>query len=96
MYARLVTLTLEPGNLTTAEKLADQAASVIRTLEGFKNVTFFGNDATGEYGSLSLWESEEDAEAVSKVTELHIREAVSDILKKQPTVRIFKVYEPRV
>ncbi|MFQ6024502.1 MAG: antibiotic biosynthesis monooxygenase family protein [Acidiferrobacterales bacterium] len=96
MYARLVTLTLEPGNLATAEKLADQAASVIRALEGFKNVTFFGNDATGEYGSLSLWESEDDAKAVGKVTELHIREAVSDILKEQPTVRIFKVYEPRV
>ncbi len=95
MHARLVTLTLAPGSFATAEKLADNAASVIRTLKGFRNVTFFGDDATGEYGSLSLWESREDAEAVSKVKKLQIRKLVSNILREPPTVRIFQVYEPK-
>ena len=95
MYARLVTLKLKPGSMSTAEKLADQAVSVIRGLKGFKDVTFFGNNDTGEYGSLSLWETEEDAEAVSKATGLQIRDVVGDLLAERPTVRICEVYGPK-
>ena len=95
MYARLVTLKLKPGSMSTAEKLADQAVSVIRGLKGFKDVTFFGNNDTGEYGSLSLWETEEDAEAVSKATGLQIRDVVGDLLTERPTVRICEVYGPK-
>ena len=95
MYARLVTLKLKPGSMSTAEKLADQAVSVIRGLKGFKDVTFFGNNDTGEYGSLSLWETEEDAEAVSKTTQLQIRDVVGGLLMERPTVRICEVYGPK-
>ena len=95
MHARLVTLKLKPGSMSTAEKLADHAASVIRDLKGFKDVTFFGNNETGEYGSLSLWETEDDAEAVSKATGLQIRDIVGDLLIERPTVRICEVYGPK-
>jgi heme-degrading monooxygenase HmoA len=95
MYARLVTLKLKPGSMSTAEKLADQAVSVIRGLKGFKDVTFFGNNDTGEYGSLSLWETEEDAEAVSKATQLQIRDVVGGLLMERPMVRICEVYGPK-
>lgn len=95
MHARLVTLKLKPGSMSTAVKLADHAASEIRGLKGFKNVTFFGNSETGEYGSLSLWETEEDAEAVSKATGLQIRDVVGDLLTERPMVRICEVYGPK-
>ena len=95
MHARLVTLKLKPGSMSTAKQLADQAVSVIRGLKGFKNVTFFGNDETGEYGSLSLWETEQDAEAVSKATELQIRDVIGDLLTERPMVRICEVYGPK-
>lgn len=95
MYARLVTLKLKPGSMSKAEKLADHAVSIIRGLKGFKNVTFFGNNDTGEYGSLSLWETEEDAEAVSKATQLQIRDVVGDLLIERPVVRICEVYGPK-
>lgn len=95
MHVRLVTLKLKPGSMSTAAKLADHAASEIRRLKGFKNVTFFGNNETGEYGSLSLWETEEDAEAVSKATGLQIRDVVGDLLTERPTVRICEVYGPK-
>lgn len=95
MHVRLVTLKLKPGSMATAEKLADHAASVIRDLKGFKHVTFFGNNETGEYGSLSLWETEEDAEAVSNATKLQIRDVVGDLLTERPVVRICKVYGPK-
>jgi heme-degrading monooxygenase HmoA len=95
MYARLVTLKLKPGSMSTAEKLADQAVSIIRGLKGFKDVTFFGNNDTGEYGSLSLWKTEEDAKAVSKATQLQIRDVVGDLLMERPMVRICEVYGPK-
>ncbi len=93
MYARLVTLSLETGNQSMAEALADKAGAVMRTLPGYEHSTFFRDEATGDYGSFSVWRTKEDAEAVSRVTELDIREMVSDILTEPPSVKIFEVYE---
>ncbi len=67
MYAQLVMLSLGSGTRSTAEKLADQFAPALRSLKGFKRVTFLGDETVGEYGSLSLWESKEDAEAAGAV-----------------------------
>ena len=55
MYAQLVILHLGPGMRSTAEKLADQFAPVLEAQKGFKKITFFGDEAEGDYGSWSLW-----------------------------------------
>lgn len=39
MYASLLTLNLGPGMRLAGEKLADQFATVLKTLKGFKGVT---------------------------------------------------------
>ncbi len=96
MYAQLVMLTLGPGTRSTGEKLADQFAPALRALKGFKRVTFFGDEAVGEYGSLSLWESKEDVEAAAAVLGPKLEQAVSGIAKEPPTRRFFEVYEPKV
>lgn len=95
MYARLVTLSLQPGNQAVAEELADKAGAVMRKLPGFEQLRFFRDEATGRYGSFSVWRTKENAEAVSQATELHIREMVSDILTEPPSVQVFEVYEPK-
>ena len=95
MYARLVILTLGPGMRSTAEKLADQFAPVLRTLKGFKGVTFLADDAAGEYASFSIWESKEDAEAAIAATAPQLEQALSGIAKGPPTRRLFEVYEPK-
>jgi len=95
MYAQLVMLTLGPGMRSTGEKLADQFAPALRSLKGFKSVTFFGDEMVGEYASLSLWESKEDAEAAGTVMGPKFEQAVSDVVKGQPTRRFFEVYEPK-
>ena len=59
MYARLVTLSLEPGNRSTAEELADKAGAVMRTLSGCEHLSFFRDEDTGRYGSFSLWRTKE-------------------------------------
>ncbi len=95
MYAQLVMLSLGPGTRSTAEKLADQFAPALRSLKGFKRVTFLGDETVGEYGSLSLWESKEDAEAAGAVMGPQLEQAVSGIAKGPPTRRLFEVYEPK-
>jgi len=95
MYAQLVMLSLGPRTRSTAEKLADQFAPALRALKGFKRVTFLGDETVGEYGSLSLWESKEDAEAAGAVMGPQLEQAVSGIAKGPPTHRFFEVYEPK-
>ncbi len=95
MYASLSVLTLGPGMRSTAEKLADQFAPALRVLKGFKRVTFLGDETVGEYASLSVWESKEDAEAAAAVIGPQLEQAVSGIVKGPPTRRFFEVYEPK-
>ncbi|MFC1908073.1 antibiotic biosynthesis monooxygenase family protein [Chloroflexota bacterium] len=95
MYASLVMLTLGPGTRSTGEKLADQFAPALKTLKGFKRVTFLGDEAVGEYGSLTLWESKEDAKTAAAVIGPQLEQAVSGIVKGPPTRRFFEVYEPK-
>ena len=76
MYATLLTLTLGPGMRSAGEKLADQFAPALKTMKGFKGVTFFGDETTGDYGSLTLWETKEDAEAAAAVTGPKLEQAV--------------------
>lgn len=95
MYAQLVILHLGPGMRSTAEKLADQFAPVIEAQKGFKKITWFGDEAEGDYGTFSLWESREDAEAEAEAVRPQFEQAVSGIAKGPPTRRFFEVYEPK-
>ena len=94
MYAQLVIIALGPGMRSAAEKLADQFAPVIKTQKGFKSITFFGDEEGGEYGSFSLWETKEDAEADASVTNPQLGKILRDIAKAPPTRQFFEVYEP--
>jgi len=60
MYAQLVMFTLGNGMRAQAEKMADEFAVGHKTLKGFKSVIFLGDDASGEYGSLTTWETPDD------------------------------------
>ena len=95
MFVSLSMITIGTEMRSAAEKIADQGFSTLKTLKGFKGVTFFGDVTTGEYGSLSLWESKEDAEAAAAVMGPKVEQAVSGIAKAPPTRRFYEVYEPQ-
>ena len=95
MYATLLTLTLGQGMHSAGEKMADQLAPALRAMKGFKAVTYFGDDTTGEYGSFTLWETKEDAEAAAAVIHPKLEKAMSSIAKATQTRRFFEVYETR-
>ena len=95
MYAQLVMLKLGPGMRSTAEEMADQFAVAFKEFKGFKSVIFLGDETAGEYGSLTIWETKEDAEAASTVMRPKLEQAVSGIAKAPPTRQFFEVYEPK-
>lgn len=94
MFARLVLVTLGPGTREQAEALADHFGTVLSGLKGFRGVTFVADDVAGEYGSISLWETREDAENVRFTAGPQTRQDLRDIAKGPPRVRLFEVYEP--
>ena len=95
MYARLITFNLGPGTHTTAEKLADRFAPVLRAQHGLVTAIFFANDEAGEYGALTLWESKEDIETEATIVIPRLQDALASISAAPPLIRLFEVYEPR-
>ena len=95
MYAQLVMFTLGPGMRAEAEQMADAFNLAHKSLKGFKNATFLGDDSIGDYGSLTIWETPEDLQAAGNILRPKMQEALSGIAKGEPTVRVFEVYEPK-
>ena len=96
MIVRLLLMEFGAGVRSAGEKIADQFAPMYKTMKGHKSSTFFANYETGECGSLSLWESKEDAEAASAIMRPKLMEAAGGILKGPPTIKTFELYEPKV
>jgi heme-degrading monooxygenase HmoA len=95
MYAVLTTFNLGPGMRSAAEKSVDQSNPVIKKLKGFKGATYFGDVEVGEYHSLVIWESKENAEAARAIMAPKVQEAAGSILKAPPTRKVFEVYKPK-
>jgi heme-degrading monooxygenase HmoA len=80
MYVRLNMFSVGSGQRAVFERLADQFAPIFRAQKGFKSLTFFEADgAAGEYGSCSLWDTREDAEAADAALMLQLRQAMSGL-----------------
>ena len=95
MYARLIKLKLGPGDRAAAEGLADAAAKIFRASAGFKSVTFFMDEKTGEYGGFSTWESKEAADAAAAKVQPVIKEKVGSLMKSPPAPALYEVYEAK-
>ncbi len=93
MYAVLTMFTLGPGTREIAEKSGEQFGGMLPAMKGFKGMTMVGDDDTGEYGGMTLWETKEDAEA-ALATQAPMREALGALLKAPPTAKVYQVWEP--
>lgn len=93
MYARYIVLGLGPNTRALAEEIADAALPHYRSQHGFKSVTFLIDDASGDCGSLSLWESQADGEQGGAAMGAWLRENYGGKLIKPPEARLYAVYE---
>jgi heme-degrading monooxygenase HmoA len=90
MYARFSVVSLGPGMRSKMEDLADHLEPVFRARPGFRSVSFLMDEAAGDYGSFSLWETREDAETASAA----ISPRVAELFQGMLTPWVFEVYEP--
>ncbi|MFC1947948.1 antibiotic biosynthesis monooxygenase family protein [Chloroflexota bacterium] len=95
MYAQLVMFPLGQGMRSEAEQIADKFYALHKDIKGFRSATFLGDDANGNYGSLTTWETPEELQAAGDILRPKLQEALSGIAKGAPTVQIFEVYEPK-
>jgi hypothetical protein len=93
MYTLFTMFTLGPNMQETGDKLGEKFTSVLKGLKGFKRLTMFRDDETGECGGLSLWESKEDAEAALAITGSGLKDALSGVVKGQPKRGVYEVWK---
>jgi heme-degrading monooxygenase HmoA len=92
MYVLFTVFTLGPETREIADKLGEKFSSILTGLKGFKRLTMFRDDETGENGGLSLWESKEDAEAALATTGSELKEALSGVVKGPPKRGVYEVW----
>ncbi|MDW7650537.1 MAG: antibiotic biosynthesis monooxygenase [Bacillota bacterium] len=96
MVVSLVMFNLGKGKKSAAEDLADQFAMLHKNFKGLKSLTFFSDENTGDYGSFSIWESQEALDAAVANYGFDLHEALSAVATAPPTIKTFAVYEPKV
>ncbi len=92
-YARLTLVTLGPGQRATAEALAEGMVPLVKAEPGNQGVTFLMDEENGEYGAFLLWDTKEHAEAAKEKMFPILMSKVGEIVKGQPTLKLFEVYE---
>jgi Antibiotic biosynthesis monooxygenase len=93
MYARLVIFEVGPGKHSTIERLVDEFDALFRAQKGFRHLFILGDEASGEYGSFSVWKSKQDADAANAVIAPRLQQALSGLLQGPPDRWFFEVLE---
>ena len=94
MYARILTLKSSPDKRSDIEAVADQVFAMMKTLRGFVSVHFVISPDETEYGSFSLWESKEDAEAAGDALRPGMSKNLMPLAAEPPKVYVYEVYKP--
>ncbi len=94
MYARRVLFTIGPGNRPFADQMMAKFDPALRSVPGFVDVTFFGDDDTGEYGSLVFWANKEAADAAFGSLNTELESSLEGKLIGELRHPLFEVIEP--
>ena len=91
MYVSIGGFVVGPGKRDFVEGLMEKQGPGLKERKGFKEATFYGDDEIGEYGSVILWETKADAEAARAENFPMLEEAIKDIARGKPEMRIYEV-----
>ena len=94
MYARFLRFNTSPGNRSKVEAIADKAFSIARGLPGFISIHFTISDDEGTYGSFSLWESKEQADAGGAEIRSQVSAELEQVATAPPSVDTYEIYKP--
>ena len=93
MYARIVQFTMGPGTRSTADELRKQFSQALKASEGVIKIYFMGDDNTGTYSSLALWESKEAGEAAFEKLQPKLKDGLIGLVEQPPLSQYFEVIE---
>ena len=93
MHARLVRFRLAPGSQAKVDDLVAELRPLIEGRAGCGGVTFFGDDAAGEWGVFVLWATQEDADGAAAVMRPRLDAHLRGHLQAPPDTRLFEVVE---
>ncbi len=94
MYARLLKFNTDPNRRSEVEALADKVFALAKEQKGFISIHFIISSDESEYGSFSLWESENDAETGGSAIRSEIAEKLQGLATAPPTIDVYEVYKP--
>jgi heme-degrading monooxygenase HmoA len=94
MYARFLKFNTDPSRRSEVEAVADRAFAIAKQQQGFISIHFVISSDESEYGSFSLWESENDAETGGSAIRSEVAETLQGIATAPPTIDVYEVYKP--
>lgn len=94
MFMRFTMFNMGAGQRDIAEDVARQVNAFIKPIAGFKGITFFMDEAKGDYGAISFWETAALADAGGDIINPKVAELVGQYLSAPPERRLFEVYDP--
>ncbi len=95
MYARNFTFKSTAENRKMIEKMADDIYGYTKSLPGFVSATYTVSEDDSEYGSFTLWQSKEDAEAAGAAIREKVMPRLEGIVTAPPVISVMEVYEPK-
>lgn len=95
MSARHFTFKARAEEYGTIEELADQIYTYTRSLKGFVSATCTVSEDDTEYGSFTVWQTREDAEAAGASIREKVMPKLEAILTAPPKISMMAVYEPK-
>jgi heme-degrading monooxygenase HmoA len=90
MYARSLKFNTDPNRRSEVEALADKVFAIAKMQKGFISIHFIISPDESEYGSFSLWESANDAEAGNSAIRSEIGEKLQGLATAPPTLMYTK------
>ena len=96
MVLRIFAVQVGPGQQAVLEPMEDEAAAHYQAAKGCRWFAFFMDAEKGEYGGVSVWDSEADLRRFVESGVLGpLLGRVKPLLKAPPVERLYAVYEPK-
>ena len=94
MFARVIQFNVPPGSWETVTVSTSQIHPHLAAQPGFSGVTYYGDEASGEYGCVILWDSVENADAGAAAIRPMLVENLGRKFQGPPSFKLFKVFTP--
>ena len=94
MYARFLKFNADPSKRSEVEALANHAFAIAKQQQGFISIHFVISSDEREYGSFSLWESKNDAEAGGSAIRSETAATLEELASAPPMINVYEVYKP--